>query len=334
MTNSWKDKLKDDPVPWLLESNPYTKYRTIIDLLELPTDSEIAIQAKHDLVNDIKIKEYIKEVKLWFPTSATRHNDPKLSHYKLRVLTDFGFTKDDNGIDEIITIVCGHVENGLFTLRQELPEKGKGFQKPNPDAEEWHALPCDSPLITYSMLRLDNLSNLVIYSADIIKEKWSDSKGWFCDFFFVNSMYKKLQMGCLMAGLMALEVFSQIPELKESVYSINAYEPIRFHREYGKTMYYFGRSKKFWALKYPFIWYNALYLAEVLSRFDFLKGDELLKEIIDWIESQQDEKGRFKPTSMFVPYKGWDFADKKEPSPWMTYLCCNILKRYYNENNA
>ncbi len=137
-----------------------------------------------------------------------------------------------------------------------------------------------------------------------------------------------------MAGLMALEVFSQIPELKESNYSINAYEPIRFHREYGKTMYYFGRSKKFWTLKYPFMWYNALYLAEILSRFDFLKDDELLKEIIEWIESLQDEAGRFKPTSMFMPYKGWDFANKKEPSPWMTYLCCNILKRYYSENNA
>ena len=56
----------------------------------------------------------------------------------------------------------------------------------------------------------------------------------------------------------------------------------------------------------------------------------LLKEIIDWILASQDEDGRFKPTSMFMHYKNWDFADKKENSPWITYLCCKILKQYYS----
>ena len=330
MTNIWKNKLNDDPVPWLLESNSYTRYRTIIDLMELPKDSDMALQAKSDLINDFKVSDLTKDAALWFPNSATRHNDPKISHYKLRVLTDFGLTKNDKGIGEIINKANDHVEDGLFTFRQELPQKGKGYQKPNPHADKWHALPCDSPLITYSMLRLGNRSKRVLNSIDKIKKKWSDSKGWFCHFFFVDSMFKKLKIGCPIAGLMALEVFSQIPELKESDYSLNAYEPIRFHREYGKTMYYFGRSKKFWTLKYPFVWYNALYLAEVLSRFEFMKDDELLKELVDWIESLQDESGKFKPTSMFMPYKGWDFANKKEPSPWITYLCCNILKKYYS----
>ena len=76
--------------------------------------------------------------------------------------------------------------------------------------------------------------------------------------------------------------------------------------------------------------YNALYLGEVLSRFDFLKDELLVKEIIQWIVESQDENGHFKPTSMFMNYKGWDFADKKEPSPWMTYLCCKVLKQYYS----
>lgn len=329
MNSNWIDKLNDDPTGWLLGSNSYTTYRTAVDLLELPIDSEIVRDAKRSLANDERIKELIEETALWFSTAPTRHNDPKISHYKLRVLTDFGLTKNDRGIKKIIMKASEHIENGLFAFRQELPQKGKGQQKPNPNTEEWHALPCDSPLITYSMLRLGNKSNSVVESVEKIKNKWSERGGWFCHLFFVNSMFKKLQIGCQMAGLMALEVFSQIPELKESVYSQNAYEPIRFHREYGKTMYYFGRSKKFWTLKYPFVWYNALYLAEVLSRFDFLKNDELLKEIIHWIESLQDDRGRFTPTSMFIPYKSWDFANKKEPSPWITFLCCNILKRYY-----
>jgi len=39
------------------------------------------------------------------------------------------------------------------------------------------------------------------------------------NFFFVEGMFKKLQVGCPMAGLMVLKVFSQIPELKESEYA-------------------------------------------------------------------------------------------------------------------
>lgn len=58
-----------------------------------------------------------------------------------------------------------------------------------------------------------------------------------------------------------------------------------------------------------------MYLADVLTRFDFLKKEKLVKELIDWIEKSQDENGRFKPTSMFIDYKGWGFANKKESSP-------------------
>lgn len=167
-------------------------------------------------------------------------------------------------------------------------------------------------------------------SIDIIKDKWISDTGWFCHLFFVNSQYKKHNIGCMMAGLEALELFSLIPNQIEGEILKNAFNPLQYHKDYGKSLYYFGRSKKFWTFKYPFVWYNALYIADVLSRFDSFKDDTLLKEIIDWISASQDEDGRFQPTSMFMHYKNWDFANKKEKSPWITYLCCKILKQYYS----
>jgi len=321
--------LRNDPTPWLLESNPWTKYRTLIDLIELPENSEQVIQAKQALVKNEKIRPLISETCEWFPESYTRHNDPKISHYKLRMLADFGLTVADEGMYEIAIKAAGHVDDGLFAFKQVLPEKGQGFSKPGPLDDEWHALPCGSPLISYALLASGYKTPAVIQSVDIIKEKWRSAQGWFCHFFFVESMFKKLQIGCPMAGLMALELFSLVPGLKESVWAKNAYEPIRFHRDHGKSLYYFGRSKKFWTFKYPYVWYNALYLADVLTRFEFLKEEALVKELIVWIEKSQDEQGKFRPTSMFMDYKAWDFANKKEPSPWITLLCCRILKRYY-----
>ena len=136
MNDNWKNKLNGDPLPWLLESHSWAKYRTVIDLLELPQASQQALAAKNDMLDDPNITSLLADTAQWFPTAATRHNDPKLSHYKLRVLSDFGLTVNDHGIVEIINIACRYTENSLFSIRQELPQKGKGHQKPNPEADE------------------------------------------------------------------------------------------------------------------------------------------------------------------------------------------------------
>ncbi len=329
MKEEWKSKLNKDPTDWLMQSNPWTKYNTFTRLLGKSEKSEEAVSIRKQLTENDQMQQIIQEAADWFPKSCTRHNDPKMSHYKLRMLADFGFRKGDPDIDALIPNVTRHTEGGLYAVRQELPQKGKGFTKPDPANNEWHALPCDSPLITATLLQLGYKDAKVEKAADLIKEKWSTPEGWFCDFFFVRGIRKKLKVGCPMAGLQALEVFSYFPAYKETEYAKNAFAPIKYHKEYGKSIYYFGRSKKFWTMKYPFVWYNALYLAMVLSQFHFATHQAVMKELIEWIESSQDETGRFTPTSMFMLYKGWEFANKKEPSPWITFLCCNILKNYY-----
>jgi hypothetical protein len=322
--NNWTQKLNDNPINWLLESNSWTRYRTLIDLLDKPEDSTEVIKAKNRLYKDPLVIGLIDDSNNWYPLNATRHDDSKLSHYKLRLLSDLGLTNKDIRIQQIIDKAIEHTENELFTIRQTLPVKGS-----IPGNEEWHALPCDSTILTYILLKLGINNELTAKNIEHIKDNWTTNQGWFCHLPFVNSQYKKQQIGCPMAGMMALEVFSLIPELKESTYSQHAYEPLKYHKEYGQTLYYFGRSKKFWTLKYPFVWYNALYLADVLTRFDFMKDEPLLKDLIVWIEQSQTKESTFIPTSMYTNYKDWDFADKKQPSPWITFLCCRILKRYY-----
>ena len=41
-----------------------------------------------------------------------------------------------------------------------------------------------------------------------------------------------------MAGLVALEVFSLVPELRESEHARNAYGGLAFHRDYGLKRWY------------------------------------------------------------------------------------------------
>lgn len=329
----WQEKLNGDPIPWLLSSNPWTKYASMVNLLNISPASLEAKEAKKNLLEHPLVIEQIKETGQWLTKAATRNSNANISYFKLRMLSDFGLNIHDAGIEQIIKKAISHNIEDMFAVRGRTPDmqkQGKEYIPSDPYANIWHVSPCNSPVITYSLLALEYTGDEVINAVKALQEKWVTPQGWFCHFFFVESQYKKLQAGCPMAGIMALDVFSLIPELKESKYAQNAFEPILFHRDYGKTLYYFGRSKKFWTMKYPFVWYNALYLADVLTRFDFLKGNELVENLVDWIESSQDNNGRFTATSVFLPYKEWDFNNKKEPSPWITYLCCKILKQWYN----
>jgi hypothetical protein len=331
-TGRWIKELHANPIDWLLESNAWTRYRTMTDLLELPTDVKEVRRAKESLLKDLAVKNIIRETSDWMPKAATRNNDPKISYFKLRMLADIGVTANDKGVQSIYKKAIHHMQDGLFACKGAIPErpkKGEEYVKPDPKADIWHISPCNSPMITYALLALGFRTPKVMASVERLKALWQDETGWFCHFFFVESQFRREGTGCPIAGIMALEVFSQIDELRDSQYSKNAFVPIQFHKDYGKTLYYFGRSKKFWTFKYPFVWYNGLYLADVLSRFSFLKSSSVLKECIEWILRGQDEKGRYKSTSVFLPYKNWDFGNKKEPSPWITFLCCRILKRFF-----
>ncbi len=330
--DNWIKNMKGDPIPWLLNSNPWTKHKTLTDLLDYPESDPKVLEAKNEILNYPMIIDLAYQANEWMPTAIARNNDPKINYFKLKMLADFGLIYTDLQLTGTLEKATQHIIDNMFAIRGQTPERpkrGEKFQKPDPTANVWHVAPCNSPVITSALIGLKYSSKQLDMAIDELNKRWLIEDSWFCNFFFVESQYKKLHVGCPMAGIVALEVFSQVPELKESVAAKNAFMPLNFHKEFGKTLYYFGRSKKFHTLKYPFVWYNALYMADILSRFEFLKNEPVVCDLINWILECQDQEGKFRPTSVFMNFKGWDFANKKEPSPWITYLCCRILKQYY-----
>jgi hypothetical protein len=89
----------------------------------------------------------------------------------------------------------------------------------------------------------------------------------------------------------------------------------------------FGIGTKFRQLKYPFVWYDILHVTDVLSRFPFVRQDARFCEMVDTITGRAHEEGHYTAGSMYKAWKGWSFADKKNPSPWLTFLVLRILAR-------
>ena len=50
-------------------------------------------------------------------------------------------------------------------------------------------------------------------------------------------------------------------------------------------------------------------------------------DMVETITAQADDTGRYTAGSMYRAWKGWSFADKKQPSPWLTCLVLRLEKR-------
>ena len=100
-----------------------------------------------------------------------------------------------------------------------------------------------------------------------------------------------------------------------------------WEHQHDRKLYMFGIGSDFRKLKYPFVWYDILHVMDVLSRFQFTHTDSRMLEMVEAIASQADENGRYRASSMYRAWKGWEFADKRSPSPWITLLVLRIRKR-------
>lgn len=132
-----------------------------------------------------------------------------------------------------------------------------------------------------------------------------------------------------MATTYTLKALSQVPRLHDSPAVAAGIDALLDHWEHQRDykLKMFGIGTDFRKLKYPYVWYDILHVVDVLSRFERARRDQRLLEMVDEITRQADEDGRYRAGSMYRAWKDWSFADKKQPSPWLTVLVLRINDR-------
>lgn len=125
------------------------------------------------------------------------------------------------------------------------------------------------------------------------------------------------------------DLLSYIPEYRDSeiaIASVNVLLSLWENSlELHPYMFYMGTD--FRKLKAPSFWYDIVTVASVLSKYEFARADKRFKEMVVYILSKQDGDGFFTPESVYLKLKDWDFEQKKESSPYLTYLCHLIFER-------
>jgi hypothetical protein len=241
---------------------------------------------------------------------------------------DFGLRYEDVVLRPAVDYLIQHQsEQGAFqTLLYVHPRHGGSGEN------TWSWMNCDAPTIVYILRRAgfpdkEKMQKALNNIIDGVTEN-----GWRCrvapDFEGFRGPGRKADP-CPIANVYALDALVQFPEVLDSDVVLKAADMLLWHWEHQKErkLYMFGIGTDFRKLKYPFVWYDILHVVDILSQVEAVRQDVRFKDMVTEVMLQADVDGRFTATSMYRAWKGWSFADKKRPSPWLTFLVLRMLKR-------
>ena len=314
------------PTAWLLEApEPWTRYRTLLDLLGRSESDPDVISTRSEMLAHPQVRSLVAIASTWGEYPFKRHNDAGYPIYALSTLADFGLQAGDPGMADVIARVMSRQSpQGAF---ESLVNIAPAFGGTGEDQWTWMA--CDAPTLLYALLALGVGAQAPIQRA-VDHLLWlATADGWKCAASPEVGKFRgpgRKSDPCPIATVYALKVLAMLPDLRTGTAAHAGVEMLLKHwaAPRGQKYYLFGVGSDFRKLKYPFVWYDLLHVADVLRRFPFVHDDPRFQQMVDAITAQADSEGRFTASSMYQSWKGWSFANKKAPSPWLTFLAWRV----------
>lgn len=317
-----------DVTNWLESAEPWTCYRTLIDLLGRPEDDSQVQAARTAMLTNPAILTLAAGAATWGGRPIQRHNDADYPIYQLAALLDFGLRPGDAGLDPVFQrLLARQSAEGAFQSLVNIPRAFGGSGE-----DTWSWILCDAPVVLDVLLVAGQTGDERVQRAVQHLIGTVHDNGWRCECAPELGRFRgpgRREDPCPIANLFALRALSHLPELAESPAAQAGIDMLLSHWENrAKQKYYlFGIGSDFSKLKAPFVWYDVLHVLDVLSRFPAVHADVRFREMLALVTSQADTAGRYTATSMYRAWKGWSFADKKRPSPWLTFAVLRILYR-------
>jgi len=316
------------PIPWLLAApEPWTRYRTLVDLMGQPASDPDVIAARTEMVTHLQVQALLAAASTWGEAPFKRHNDANHPIYALSTLADFGLQADDPGVGVLLEKIMAR--QSLQGAYQSLLNISQAYGGSGEDQWTWMA--CDAPVVLYALLAMGlPAEDARLQRAAAHLEGLATADGWLCSGGPEVGKFRgpgRKSDPCPIANVLALKALSMLPAMQDSPAVQAGAEMLLQHwaAPRGQKYYLFGVGSDFRKLKYPFVWYDLLHVADVMRRLPFIHADQRYQQMTAVIASQADEAGRYTASSMYQSWKGWSFADKKNPSPWLTFLAWRIL---------
>ncbi len=315
---------------WLLSSNPWTGYRTRLDLLGEPEEVLEVQQTRAEMLAHPLVQERLTELLGWPGGILTSHKSAGHALHKLVFVADLGLHVSDPPIAEIAARVMEHQSaQGPFQMLGKISPSYGGTGE-----EIWAWALCDAPLLVYALAKFGLREDPRVQTAAAHLAGLGRGNGWPCAVSPEMGSWRgpgRKEDPCPYANLIMLKMLAQFDEWRESAVVHDGVETAlklwETRRQSHPYIFYMGDD--FCKLKAPLVWYDLVHVLDVLTQFPWTHADPRLRAMLDIAFDKADAEGKFTPESIWQAWKAWDFGQKKAPSPWLTLLLQRILRRVH-----
>jgi hypothetical protein len=300
----------------------WVRYRTRRDLLNLP-ESDPEVQAdRAAMLADPRLRALIEQVQDWPGPPLSSHKKAGHPLHVLSFLAEIGLRADDPGL-EIPTarMLERQSAEGAFQITTQIKAAYGGSDQPT---LTW--MLCDAPLVVWTLCQLGRGDDPRVGRAVDHLAALRRDNGWPCatdPAVNFRGPGRKADP-CPYANLLVLKALAAygVDHPVDEVLSETGIASLLWAWDVQKEQkpYLFGIGTDFRKPKFPLVWYDLLHGVDVLSHFSSARGDPRFQAMRGELMAQADSDGRFTAGSMYQDWKGWDFADKKAPSPTITLI--------------
>jgi len=318
-----------DVIKWLLEGEPWVEYRTRIDLLREDRGSLQVRKAYYEMLAHDKIRTLITDLTTWPGEALRSHKTSGHLLHKLTFLADLGFRDDEPQIAPILQRIKNNTaEEGPFQVMVNIP---KAFGGTGDDGLSW--MLCDAGSTLYALAEMGAINDLKVLSAvDYLAGLVRKTGGWPCAASSNLGKFRgpgKTDDPCPYATLLMVKALIPFGDRykRELQQGVNTLFDLWVNRQTEKP-YLFAMGSGFKKLKAPMVWYDILHVLEVLSKISDMRHMSAAEEMAKIVRDKANEAGRYRPESIWMDWRRWEFGQKREPSRWLTFLVYRILNRF------
>jgi hypothetical protein len=321
MAQHWRQLLKADSIPWLLEEdNPSVRYFTLRDLLDRRQDDAEVLMAQRAIMTSKPVSDILgAQYPQGYWVKSGRGYSPKYRStvWQLIFLADLGASPNE----AIDNACCFVLENSLFPEQNLFSATKAGTG----------TVTCLNGNLLHAFMRLGYGDDpRVRRVAQALAERIM-KEGFDCRANASDRHKRATWLPCAWGAVKALRAFALIPHQECSATMNEAIAQgvkLLFSHDLVVADYpsYSGRVGPLWfKLGFPLA-----YTTDVLEAVDVLAqlghgGDQRLQGAIESVLTKQDEAGRW-PLEQTLDKTWTKFGKKGEPSKWITLRALRMLK--------